>query len=103
MIDKEKQRELLKEIIQADEKDGLYNDWDVTLNDGLNEEKMIQSSIEWLYDRFLFAGYAIPSEWKEQAKEMHKDEIIDAFRYGNNNEILGNKHPEEYYNDTFTK
>jgi hypothetical protein len=39
MIDKEKQRELLKEIIQADEKDGLYNDWDVTLNDGLNEEE----------------------------------------------------------------
>jgi len=37
-MDKEKQRELLKEIIQADEKDDLY-DWDVTLNDGLNEEE----------------------------------------------------------------
>lgn len=37
--DKEKQRELLKEIIQADEKDGLYDDWDFTLNDGLNEEE----------------------------------------------------------------
>ena len=36
MIDKEKQRELLKEIIQADEKDGLY-DCDVTFNDGLND------------------------------------------------------------------
>ena len=39
VMDKEKQRELLKEIIQADEKDGLYDDWDVTLNDGLNEEE----------------------------------------------------------------
>lgn len=38
IADKEKQRELLKEIIQADEKDDFY-DWDVTLNDGLNEEE----------------------------------------------------------------
>jgi hypothetical protein len=35
--DKEKQRELIKEIIQADEKDGLYDDWDVTLMDGLED------------------------------------------------------------------
>ena len=34
--DKETQRELIKEIMQADEKDGLYDDWDVTLNDGLD-------------------------------------------------------------------
>lgn len=45
--DKEKQRELLKEIIQADEKDGLYDDelkdWDVTLMDGLEDEPTILS------------------------------------------------------------
>jgi hypothetical protein len=43
--DKEKQREALIEIIQSDEKDGLYDlpsdeelsDWDVTLNDGLDD------------------------------------------------------------------
>jgi hypothetical protein len=29
-----------------------------------------QTAVEWLYDRFLFAGYSIPSEWKEQAKAM---------------------------------
>jgi hypothetical protein len=34
--DKETQRELIKEIMQADEKDGLYDDWDETLNDGLD-------------------------------------------------------------------
>ena len=34
--DKEKQRELIKEIIQADEKDGLYDEWDITLMDGLD-------------------------------------------------------------------
>jgi hypothetical protein len=34
--DKETQRELIKQMIQSDEKDGLYDDWDVTLNDGLD-------------------------------------------------------------------
>jgi hypothetical protein len=42
-IDKETQRELITQIMEADEKDGLYdlpneeelNEWDVTLNDGL--------------------------------------------------------------------
>lgn len=44
--DKEKQRELIKEIIQADEKDGLYDDWDVTLMDGLEDKPYILSSID---------------------------------------------------------
>ena len=41
--DKEAQRELIKEIIQADEKDGLYDDWDVTLMDGLEDEPTMLS------------------------------------------------------------
>lgn len=44
--DKENQRELIKEIIQADEKDGLYDDWDVTLMDGLENEPYTLSSID---------------------------------------------------------
>src|SRR6056300_173930 len=36
--DKETQRELIKEIMKADEKDGLYDDWDTTLQDGLNDD-----------------------------------------------------------------
>jgi cell division protein FtsL len=43
--DKEKQRELLKEIIQADEKDGLYDDWDVILNDGLEDKPTVNEDI----------------------------------------------------------
>jgi hypothetical protein len=44
---------------------------------------MKQTAVEWLYDRFLFAGYAVNSEWKEQAKEMEKEQMIDfAFKYG---------------------
>jgi hypothetical protein len=34
---KEQQRELLRQMIQADEKDGLYDDWDATLNDGIED------------------------------------------------------------------
>jgi hypothetical protein len=40
---------------------------------------MKQTAVEWLYDRFLFAGYAVNSEWKEQAKEMEKKQIMDAY------------------------
>jgi hypothetical protein len=44
---------------------------------------MKQTAVEWLYDRFLFAGYAVNSEWKEQAKEMEKEQMVDfAFKYG---------------------
>ena len=35
-------------------------------------KEMKQTAVEWLYDRFLFAGYAVNPEWKEQAKEMEK-------------------------------
>jgi hypothetical protein len=41
-----------------------------------------QTAVEWLYDRFLFAGYAIPSEWKEQAKEMEKEQRIRDYNAG---------------------
>ena len=46
------------------------------------------------------AGYNLQDVF-DIAKEMHKDEIIDAFRYGNSNKILGKKHAEQYYNETF--
>jgi hypothetical protein len=36
-----------------------------------------QTAVDWLYERFLFAGYAAPSEWKEKAKQMEKEQIIE--------------------------
>jgi hypothetical protein len=66
-----------------------------------------QTAVEWLYDRFLFAGYAINSKWKEQAKAMEKEQRIrdynagytdaqcnhvnDAENYVNEQEYLNNK------------
>jgi hypothetical protein len=37
--DKETQRELLVQMMKTDEEDGLYDDWDITLQDGLEDEE----------------------------------------------------------------
>jgi hypothetical protein len=65
---------------------------------------MKQTAVEWLYDRFLFAGYAVNSEWKEQAKEMEKEQMLNAFEESRlTHPMIGFKHEtfEDYYNETF--
>jgi hypothetical protein len=66
---------------------------------------MKQTAVEWLYDRFLYAGYAVNSEWKEQAKEMEKEQIIDANIAGMEFiPVDPNRYQEDaeqYYNETF--
>ena len=57
---------------------------------------MKQTAIDWLYERFLFAGYAAPAEWKEQAKEMEKEQIRKAY-----NSAIPFKFGEQYYNETY--
>ncbi len=40
--------------------------------------------------------------WKEkveQAKEMEKEQIIDAYKYGNQSDVYFK--PEQYYNETY--
>jgi hypothetical protein len=64
----------------------------------MNKLMAQQTAVEWLYERFLFAGYAAPAEWKEQAKEMEKQQIIDAYRFPN---TLVDMSSEEYYNQTY--
>jgi hypothetical protein len=44
------------------------------MNDLRNKYMEKQTAVEWLYDRLLFAGYAVNPEWKEQAKEMEKEQ-----------------------------
>ena len=41
-----------------------------------------ETTVEWLYNRFLFAGYAAPTHWKEQALKMEKEQIINAHQQG---------------------
>jgi hypothetical protein len=61
-----------------------------------------QTAVEWLYERFLFAGYAAPAEWKEKAKEMQKEQIIRARQDGLDNGFSnGSWDSNLYYNETY--
>ena len=57
-----------------------------------------QSSVEWLAEIIRFANkelYAEMFDEIEQAKAMHKEEIMNA------NEDLSTANGEQYYNETF--
>jgi hypothetical protein len=68
---------------------------------------MKQTAVEWLYERFLFAGYAAPAEWKEKAKEMDKEQIMNSFADGFVEGVETQKSgeqllfPQQYYNETY--
>ena len=68
-----------------------------------------QSSVEFfLYEMFSLLGEfenkALPSykimDLFEQAKEMHKEEIIDAYDYATMSRVYNDG--EDYYNENFT-
>lgn len=70
----------------------------------------MQTSIEWLSEqiRFVFTGKKSAFEVFEQAKEMHKQEIIDAFHFYDDYrdgkiEEKWVSNGEQYYNETFKK
>lgn len=56
---------------------------------------MKQTAVEWLYERFLFAGYATPAEWKEKAKEMEKEQMLNFYMW-----MRMNERAEEYFHYT---
>jgi hypothetical protein len=64
---------------------------------------MKQTAVDWLYQRFLFAGYATPPEWRKQAKEMEKEQVINDYEAGLDNgtteqDITGEQYYKEVYN-----
>jgi hypothetical protein len=61
----------------------------------------MKTAVEWLYDRFLFAGYAIPTQWKEQAKTIEKEQIIDAYEAAMERPIQN--YAEVYYNMNYNQ
>jgi len=60
------------------------------------------TSIEWLKAEYIKRGDCLPSGVFEEAKEMHKAEIADAWEMGRFN-IDDFGLGEEYYQDTFKK
>lgn len=68
-----------------------------------------QNSIQWLenevykiineYEPFAFSYYL--EKVFEQAKEIEKEQIINAFKNGDSNGTFETINAEEYYNETF--
>jgi hypothetical protein len=67
---------------------------------------MKQTAIEWLLKRLQESGIPLLKdelEFIEQAKEIEKQYIKDAFIIGINNGVHGYKTSEEYYEKTYKK
>jgi hypothetical protein len=67
-MSKEIQKKLITEIMNEDAKDGLYKK---------------QSSIDWLIEQWPILESQLPSKLIEQARQMHRDEIENAYDKGN--------------------
>ena len=68
------------------------------------------TSIEWLIEKMqnnIHHTIKIPSEYVEQAKFLHKQEILAAFCNGDNSDCISEqnskKFAEQYYKKTFKK
>jgi hypothetical protein len=64
----------------------------------------MKTAVEWLAD-FFESGVTSSEEWtraKKQAKEMEKQQIIDAINFGDERgKITTYSTAEQYYNETF--
>lgn len=65
-----------------------------------------QTAVEWLVSQLNKQGFAqvVTDEEIKQAKEMEKQQIMDDFNNGVNDECLGkNTTAEQYYNEEYGK
>ena len=69
-----------------------------------------QTAVEWLIEKQLDAGIGIPKEWREQAKEMERQQIVKAAQdnfYVGQDLAKGYKidwnSAEQYYNEEYGK
>ena len=59
-----------------------------------------KTAVEWLIEQWPILESQLPDWLIEQAKEMEKEQIKDAYRIGYIN-YLPTTNSEEYYNQTF--
>ena len=74
---------------------------------------MKQTSIDWLFEKLcknkdiniaLKSNFYTATKVFEQAKEMEKQQIIDAYKQGQfefDGDLIRESHAEDYYNETF--
>ncbi len=91
MTDKEKQRELIVEIMKADEQSGIY-------------PAMKQTAVDWLFQE-LWDRPKDKMVWYyilEKAKQIEKEQIKDAFDNGYHIGYFDrNYNLEQYYKETY--
>ena len=63
---------------------------------------MKQTAVEWLAEVTTIVGY-VSADFLKQAKEMEKEQIIDAYWDGGQDIPLTENICEQYYNETFNK
>jgi hypothetical protein len=67
---------------------------------------MKQTAVEWLIEQYMKDGLFKEGVY-EQAKEMEKQQIADAYkigRYENDKIVMSERYyAEQYYNETFNK
>ncbi len=91
-MNKDEQKKLLIEVMEADEKDGLYK---------TNNMKQ-QTAVEWLIE--MISPYITDEKANpliEQAKQMEKEQIVKAAIYDPFLGELPRKEGEHYYNETY--
>jgi hypothetical protein len=62
----------------------------------------MKTAVEWLIEKHINQCGVLLLKDIEQAKEMEKEQIKDAYNDGVNDECIGgSKTPEKYYKETF--
>jgi hypothetical protein len=81
--DKETQRELIKQMIQSDEKDGLYDDWDNTLLDGLDdipyEDNRVETDSDTTKDKWDEELANLKPDFSRRGVDIDGDGTIDGY------------------------
>ena len=107
-----KQKNLLIDVMEADEKDGLYKTNNMTQ----------QTAVDWLIEQLVNLDKQLdgrrksddstvikinPTKIYEQAKQMEKEQIETAWRNGDNDSMYSPKEldaqAEQYYNKIYNK
>jgi len=101
----------LIDIINTDNEPNIINDM-VFGDDNLKTNNMSkQTAVEWLINELkkskhyqqmineVHQNSTVAIDVIEQAKAMEKEQIIDAYKYGNQSDVYFK--PEQYYNEQF--
>lgn len=100
----QKQKQLITEVMQADDKDGLYQPT-------ISKMETVQTAVEWLIQQVKSKEWQDMYIWHKeeifkQAKDIEKEQMINAYNQDLYGGLSGDKKfddGEQYYNETYNK